>query len=191
MDEGNVPLVPGIDLEACRLSQDFASTAGVRKVLTRVQVRKPNKTEFFRVSTDSAHQFKGMVLELKEHGETYLATAAMHAALPGLLKPVELRLAVNRFGNAFIIPAPLPDADGRLNPWHESMLVALAEAENAWVRVTANMKGGCYDLLVAESHLGEPSWPEHTFQELVGIAFRNRIIDSDKHPIVQELLGQQ
>ena len=37
------------DPKNLRLSQDFASTVGVKKVLTKVPCRKPNRHEFVRV----------------------------------------------------------------------------------------------------------------------------------------------
>jgi hypothetical protein len=185
------PLIQGLDLEACRLNQDFGSGLGVRKAPTRIAVRKPNKTEFFRVSKDPEHRFSCWVLHLQEEGETYLVTSAASATLPNLLRPAELRLAVDRHGNAFIIPAHIPDPDGRTNPWHQSLNLAVEEAEDNWVRVTANMKNGSYDLYIAEGNLAPPKWPEQGFTELLSIAFRNRVIDSVNHPVVEQLLGRQ
>jgi hypothetical protein len=191
MIDGNKTLVPGIDLEACRLSQDFGNGLGVRKVPTRVAVRKPNKTEFFRISKDPGHRFPCWVLELKEEGETYLVTAAASSALPDLLRPVILRLAVDRHGNTFVVPSPIPAPDGRINQWHHSLNVAIEEAEDYWVRVTANMKNGSYDLYIAEGNLAPPKWPDQNFSELLNIAFRNQVIDSVDHPVVEQLLGRQ
>ncbi len=191
MNNETRPLIQGFDLEACRLNQDFGGGLGVRKVPTRVAVRKPNKTEFFRVSKDPEQRFSCWVLEIKEEGETYLVTAAASVSLPDLLRPVELRLAVDRHGNPFIVPAPIPDPDGRVNQWHQSLNLAVEEAEENWVRVTANMKNGSYDLHIAEGNLAPPKWPEHSFTELLNIAFRNRVIDSSSHPVVEQLLGRQ
>ena len=184
------PLIPGFDLDACRLPQDFGATLGVKKLLTRVPVRKPNNTEFFRSSTAPEHHFLAMVLELKQESETYLVTQAVQGVLPELLRPVELRIAVDRYGNVFIIPVPLPGSDGRRNPWHESLAAAVLEAETNWVRMTSNKHIGAYELHVALNDLGRPQWPERSMPELLQIAFRGRLIDSTEHPVVQQLLGQ-
>jgi hypothetical protein len=36
----------------------------------------------------------------------------------------------------------------------------------------------------------EPVWPEEPFNELLRIAFRDRIISSPDHPVVKRLRGQ-
>lgn len=190
MNEVVTPLIPGFDLDACRLPQDFGAALGVKKVLTRVPVRKPANTEFFRASTAMEHHFLAMVLELKQESETYLVTQAVQGVLPELLRPVELRIAVDRYGNIFIIPVPLPGHDGRRNPWHESLAAAVLEAETNWVRMTANKHIGAYELHVALNDLGSPKWPERSMPELLQIAFRGRLVDSIDHPVVQQLLGQ-
>jgi hypothetical protein len=43
---------------------------------------------------------------------------------------------------------------------------------------------------VAESVMAEPEWPELSFQELVRIAFRDRMITSLEHAVVKRLRGQ-
>jgi hypothetical protein len=37
--------------------------------------------------------------------------------------------------------------------------------------------------------LPEPEWPETSFEELMQIAFRGRIINSLDHPVIRQLLG--
>ena len=41
-----------IDLEAIRMSQSFGAQSEVRKLLTTVPVRKPNRTQFCRTHAD-------------------------------------------------------------------------------------------------------------------------------------------
>ena len=122
MTNQNRPLIHGFDLDALRLPQNFTDTCGVQRVLTRVPVRKPPKTEFFRVRPGEAWRFQAMTLELKEEGETYLVTAAVYDVVPEVLRPAVLHTAVDRRNNVFLIPVPLPGPDGRRNPWHQSAL---------------------------------------------------------------------
>jgi hypothetical protein len=82
----------------------------------------------------------------------------------------------------------LPDQDGKDLDWYRSAREAAAEAMTHWVRVTANMKAGAYDIFVAESVTAEPNFPELTLQELIKIAFKDRLITSLDHRIVQRLL---
>ena len=44
----------GFDLEALRVSQDFVKDSGVKKLLTTVPVRKPNRQDFVREHPDSS-----------------------------------------------------------------------------------------------------------------------------------------
>ena len=45
-------------------------------------------------------------------------------------------------------------------------------------------------MLVAQTQLAEPEWPDTSFQELVQIAFRERLIQSPDYPVVTQLLGR-
>ncbi|HXW71987.1 MAG TPA: hypothetical protein VEK34_11175 [Methylocella sp.] len=131
-----------------------------------------------------------MVLDRKEKGETYILSPAGWDALPELVKPVTLYSAVDRMGNPFIIPVPLPGPDGKRNQWHESLSQCVLKAQTHWVRCSANMAAGYYDLVVAEELRAEPKWPEIDFQELVEIAFRGRVIENADYPTIRELLGR-
>ena len=58
-----------------------------------------------------------------------------------------------------------------------------------WVRVTSNMSLGAYEIFEASGDLPEPVWPDFSFQEILRIAFRDRILDRADHPFVQPLQG--
>ena len=55
-----------------------------------------------------------------------------------------------------------------------------------WVKVSANMS---YDIFEALKDHPDPVWPEISFEEILKIAFRQRIVDSVDHPLVQRLRG--
>lgn len=180
---------PGFDLNALRLPQNFGETLGVKRMITRVPVRKSIKTEFFRVRPGEDWRFQTMILEIKDEGETYLLAPDMWDAVPGLSRPAMLHTAIDRRNNVFLIPIPLPGEDGRRNPWHQSLAEVVAMAETKWVRSVANMAVGGYDMLVAEGKIAEPEWPSTTLAELLQIAFRDKIITATDHPIIRQLLG--
>lgn len=180
---------PGFDFSALRLPTNYGESLGVKKMILRVPVKKPNKAEFFRIHSDPAFRFPGLILEMKEDNETFLLTPEMGDALPGLSRPVQIHTAVDRQGNVFLIPVPLPNEEGIRNPWHESLAQAVAMAENQWIRIVANKSVGGYDVLVAQASLPEPIWPDLGLEDLLKIAFRDRIISTPDHPVVQRLLG--
>ena len=48
---------------------------------------------------------------------------------------------------------------------------------------------GAYRVRQAEGSLSEPRWPTKTFNELLTIAFADRIIMTEDHPVVRRLRG--
>jgi hypothetical protein len=178
------------DPAALRLSQSFADTVGVKKLLTTVPVRKPNKQEFVRVHHDPAFRLTpAAIIEVKEDREVYLVPPVVAQQLPGEFKVVTLFLAINRHRVAFLWPVPLPGPDGKYNEWHRSQMEAAERATKGWVRVTANMSLGAYEIFEATGDLAEPAWPEIPFEEILEVAFRNHIVDRIDHPLVQKLRG--
>jgi hypothetical protein len=66
------------DLDSLRLDPAFEETAGVRKVLSTVPVRKPNKQEWISVHPDLAYRGNFSCIKLEEEGnEFYLLTPAI------------------------------------------------------------------------------------------------------------------
>lgn len=185
-----VAVADPFDLESLRLSQDFGAQLGVKKLLTMVPVRKPTKQEFVRVHPAPDYRLDTMVLELKSENETYLVAPDMQQELFSDIMPVRLFTTISRQGVVTLWPCKLPGSDGRTNPWHETALEAAGLAQDRWVKVSANMHLGGYETYVAGGALPDPEWPELTLQELVRIAFRDRLIDRPDHPVVAQLLGR-
>lgn len=170
-----------------RLTQDFATGLGVKKLLTTVPVKKPGAQEWFRIQPE--YSLRTLVLELKEERETYLVEQPLWAELNLELKPVALLLGITRTDTLFIWPAKLPNNDGRLDNWSMSALSAVEEAKENWVRLKANMGLGAYDVFVASGDLPAPSWPQMKFEAVLEIAFKDRLIKSMDHPVVRRLRG--
>lgn len=181
-----------LDLANLRLDQDFAKTAGVKKALVMVPTRKPDKSWFFRVHPDEAYRLTTAVIEVKEDRETYLLSADLRSELSteSTFGIREIVTAINRQGVLFLWPLSLPGTDGKSNPWHQSAIEAAAMAKDKWVRVSANMSLGAYDIAYALGDLPEPVWPEHSFNDLIRIAFRERVITSVDHPVLRKLRGE-
>jgi hypothetical protein len=83
----------------------------------------------------------------------------------------------------------LPAPDDRKTEWPRSAREAAELAMTQWVRMKANMSLGAYDITVAESVIADPVWPEVSYQELLRIAFRERIITTLDHPVIRRLRG--
>jgi hypothetical protein len=178
------------DLANLRLSQDFTETAGVKKLLLTVPVRKPHPQEFVRTHPSENYRMTMSTIELKEEREQYVVAANLVGELADEIVPKTLLTAVNRQGVVFLWPVRFATADGRQMEWHSSMREAAELATKHWIRVKANMGLGAYETFVAESITTEPTWPDLTFQELIRIAFRDgRLVDSADHPLIKRLRG--
>jgi hypothetical protein len=177
------------DPASLRLNQNFADTVGVRKLLTTIPVRKPSRQDFVRVNPSPDYRLSpAAVVELREDNEIYLVTPNMANELPNEFFTVMLLTAINRQGVLFLWPIKLPRPDGRQLDWHRSAAEAAEQAMD-WVRVSANMQLGAYEVAIATANLPEPAWPELPFPEILKIAFRDRIIDNIDHPVVRRLRG--
>ena len=79
------PLDP-FDPERLKLSQDFASSLGVKKELLTVPVKKPSKEWFVRVNPDPEMRLQTGVIELKEDRETSPLDNSNHVGDHGALR---------------------------------------------------------------------------------------------------------
>ena len=175
-----------------RLSQDFSAQLGVKKALLTVPVRKPDKAWFVRVHPDEGYRLQTAVLELKEERETYLVAQPLwpELAAEATFSPRLLLTAINRQGVLFLWPIRLPGPDGKIDDWSRSALEASQLAQEQWVRMTANMPLGAYDVFVATGQHPDPHWPEQPFGDLLKVAFKDRLIDSLEHPVLRKLRGE-
>jgi hypothetical protein len=178
------------DISKLRLSQEFLETAGARKILTTVPVRKPNKQDFVRVHPDPTFREAFAVIELKEDREHYLIMSDIAAAFPTEIVTEMLYTAINRQRVVFLWPVRLPASDGRVNEWHRSLQEAAERAMQHWIRVTANMNLGAYEITEATAKMPDPEWPEYSFHDLLRIGFRDRVIGSLDHPVLKRLRGE-
>jgi len=181
----------GINLSALRISQDFLEQGGgAEKIITTIPVRKPERQVFVRVHPDPAFKFQTFLLEVKEDNSTYLVDRSIWEHVSDLVAPKVLLTEMSRQGDLFLWPIKLPGADGRSDRWSESALVAAKHAETTWLRVSANMGLGGYDVFKAMAELPEPQWPDMDMNQIINLAFRDRFIDSPSHDVIRRLRGE-
>ena len=143
-----------------------------------------------RVHPDPAYRLTPVaILELRDDRETYLVLPSMAADLAGEIAVATLFLTINRQGVVHLWPVKLPGLDGKHNEWHRSAAEAAEVAMKRWVRVTANMSLGAYEVFIAEANIPDPTWPDLTLSEILKIAFRDRIVDRPDHPLIKQLRG--
>ena len=134
-----------------------------------------------------------MMLQSQEDQEIYLVAPKLREALSAepTFKPALLVTAINRQGVLFVWQTPSPTGPtagstiGAGPRWTRPM-----RPSRRWVRVTANMSLGAYDVAVASGPVAEPVWPDISFQEIIKIAFRDKMISDWDHPVLQRLRGE-
>lgn len=183
------PVAEDAFLASLRIDQSFLNeTIGVKKPLLTVPIRKPLRTDFVRVHPE--HFVDCFALELKTEREFYFVVPGVAPAIAEFVDPVRLRLCVTRQGVVFLWPVKLPRDDRRADAWRVSAAQAALLAETRWTRVAADMALGAYQPHVALADLGEPKWPDETWPEVVKVALKDRMIDSEDHAVIRELTGQ-
>ena len=177
------------NLDALRLSPDSAAVVGTSELLSHVPVRKPNRHEFFRTRPEAEFWFDTGVFEDREERETFFVTPRMREALVGEIKPVLLVPIITRQRVLILWPLKLPTEGQRHSGWIETAREAAEIAKTKWVRLAADMGLGGYRIYQAEGELSEPEWPDKPLPEILQIAFRDRIVDFENHPVVRRLRG--
>jgi hypothetical protein len=177
------------NLDALRLSSDAAAISGTTEILSHIPLRKPNRHEFFRTRPEPEMWFDTGIFEDKEEREVFFVTPAMREALVGEIRPVILVPTITRQGVLLLWPLKLPMDGMRHNSWSETARQAAEMAKTKWVRLVPDMGLGGNRIYLAEGELSEPQWPEKPLSEIMEIAFRDRIVATDNHPVVRRLRG--
>jgi hypothetical protein len=177
------------DIASLRLNPSFLETAGVKKLLTTVPVKRPSPQDFIRVHPAPGYHENFAMIDLKDDREDYLVRPEILQELAGETVLKTIFTAVNRQGVVFLWPIRLPAPDDRKTEWSRSAREAAEMAMTKWLRLKANMSLGAYEITTAESAMAEPVWPELSFEELLRIAFRDRMITAIDHPVVRRLRG--
>jgi hypothetical protein len=177
------------DISKLRLTQDYANLNGVKKEILTVPVRKPGRQDFVRVRSGDEWYFEAAVLELKEDKEIYIVDPVILHEIPGETVRKALYPTINRQGVFTLWPIKLPNEERQLDGYNQSALEAAEIAKSQWIRVASNQSLGAYEVFTATGNFPEPTWPEKSMEELVGVAFKGKIIQSVDHIAIQRLLG--
>jgi hypothetical protein len=190
-DEANEQAFNPFAPDNLRIDLNLAEGIGVKKAIITVPVRKPNGQDFVRVHPEPEFRLPVAIIELRDDRETFLVLPEIARYIPGEYILVTMYTAITRQGVVFFWPVRLPGSDGRQLEWHRSAAVAAEMAMTRWVRVKANMQLGAYEVYEASSTIPNPEWPDNlTFEQLLQIAFKGRLVDSLAHPVLKRLRGE-
>lgn len=179
-------MIGGIRLDELVQPVDFsgAATAGTP---TRIHINKPRRDEWVMVRSGKEWETAIYVIEDAQDmdREIYVVTADLaNGELADDARYAILYLAISSTGRLFWWHVKIA-ANSRRNHWAESALKAIEAAKGKWIRVIPAHEG--YEIREARARMSEPQWPDMSRNEIIQLAFEDRIIDSMEHPVAQRL----
>jgi hypothetical protein len=193
--EGTVETDPRVDQalgifsDLARLEVSPTAMIAAEEILSCIPVRKPKNNEFVRVSPDHP-PLTTVIYADKEEGEFYFVIPGMRAQLIAGVTIKTLVLTVNQMGAPFIWPVPATgDESSRKDTWNESHRAAYQQAKSKWTKMVADRVTKMYRLYLAAGELPAPKFPDKPWNELLALAFNNRMIDNPEHPVVKAMRG--
>jgi hypothetical protein len=176
------------DLEAIKVAPGLEIAASEVLCAGQVPVRRPQNDEFVRVLDDPAYMLSTAIYTDKASRETYMVTPTMRPHIIAGLNVRLLCLAVNQNGQLFIWSVPTEEL--RQNAWNDTQRAGFHRAKTEWIKLVADQAMGHYRVYRAEGKLHEPVFPvEKPFNEILALAFNNRVIDNIDHPIIKAMRG--
>jgi len=180
--------------ENMRLPQEYLDQVVAQSVLGGIEVQKPGDQEFIRVHPSADYRHLAVLIEHKEEkGLKYLVHPSYAPRLTTIKVHLEtLYLYMNRAGKLAFWPIKV-SKDGRENKWLTTATNAAEKAMLKWLRVSSDDAGGGYLTFAALGEFPEPQWAEktqgRTIFQLLAIAFKERLIMDEHHPLIRKLHG--
>ncbi len=171
--------------------EDFANPEEKSSI---VEIQRPPKGQFFTVQPEPEKPWRNrafyFLMELEGRDPLIVAPDVAKAKQDeeDTIRPVLLVRYVTMTGEEALWPVKLDRPDGRSNAWNVSALNILEIASDGkWVRIVSLKKH--YRHQVSKKTLEEvpPRFTDRPFQELVNIAFKDRMVADLEHPIWEEL----
>jgi len=77
------------------------------------------------------------------------------------------------------------------NSWTDSIMRAMDAAVNDWIALESDQPHDEYMIHHSprSKEWGDPKWPDQTLEDVLALAFRDRVIDSLDHAVAKRLLG--
>jgi hypothetical protein len=175
------------DLARLRINPEMLEQTAVKKLLTTVPVRKPLPHDFVRVRAEPGYRITAAMID--HDRETYIVDLHKVPELQGECYFANLFVGISKQGVLFVWPVKVP-RDGNILGWHTSAAMAVECAMRGWVRVKANMDLSAYEIFEALGSIPDPTWPDLSFNQIVRIAFKDKIIRDAEHPVIKRLRGE-
>jgi hypothetical protein len=185
---------PILDIASLRLEGSAESPVATTRVITRIPVVKPSKEAFIQCHPDVGFELRTLTIKSEVDEEIYVVSPVLRSAEfrrnPAYMCAERVLVPyITTDGDVMVWPIKLPE-DGRLDRWNESALVLVQRSRETWLRILSNQKIGHYEGYKPKGDLGEPQWPDLTFDQIFRIALTTRMIDRLDHPFLRRLRGE-
>jgi hypothetical protein len=173
-----------------RLQEGQETIIQGRSVLVNVSIEKPKPTAWFRTAENTDRWIVTPLVD--QDGELYLLDRELAGALgtDSAIYTARLIPYVTDTGKPAFWPIKMPRAGSKVLAWTTTALEAADRARTRWTRISANMRDACYN--VFEASFDRPAeWPNETDDDLLDLAFGDRIIEDTNHPVIQRLQGRR
>jgi hypothetical protein len=162
-----------------------------RRIVHHIKVRKPHKSEFFRVHPGADFTTDVYMIEAGESIERdqFLVVPALAREVLAETSRRRLFVCVNRSDTPFLWASKLPSS-ATTNSWVDTALTIAESAKRHWVRMIPDIGAGHYEEARAEGLLVEPKFPDLTFAQMLEKAFKNKLITDYDHEVLRALRGE-
>ncbi len=119
----------------------------------------------------------------------YVATDAVRPELERFIKPVRVAVGITYHDKLQFLWARVLCASS--NSWTDSVMLAMDKAQTDWLSLEVDHVHDEYTRHIAprSKEWGEPKWKDQSLEDVLGLAFRDRVIDSLDHVVAKRLLG--
>lgn len=175
-------------IKTLRLSQDYESLTDVKQVVTEVTIGKPNKQTFFRVHPEWKAVYPLLELKATMKSEYYIVAPNAATEIEDEVHPRILVPLITRDGRLYLWPLRVGNGE-RLDNAASSSLAAMQVAKKKWIKLV--WRGHSFVTMAAKKDLSSPEWPDISFDEMLEIGFKDRVIDSPDHAVIKSLIGDE
>ena len=119
----------------------------------------------------------------------YVADDSVRPEMERFVKPHRVAVGITYHDKVVFLWARSLGAGS--NTWTDSVMKAMDAAETDWVSLESDRAHSEYKVHHSprSKEWGDPEWPDQTLEDVLGLALRDRIIDSLDHAVVKRLLG--
>jgi len=183
---GNPDAIDGLAIDQAHL-EEYVNPGSESSV---VGCERPPRGFFFTVRAETSRPWKDrgfyFVLEMKGRDPYLVMPNIAKQKDEDTISPRLIVRYVTMAGDEALWPIKLNPLDGgKGNAWNTSALNILKLAESGWIRIVSNLKSGHYRHQPSKKTLDvvPPQFTDRAFEDLINIAFKDRIVTTLDHEI--------